>query len=106
MVVFLIRLMGVSERGERGIAHSHQLNEEEDKDGHKGDAFGPVVVGYRTCEACIREGIAGRSEEMDECRGDYDTGTEVLGNEKCPFGYSYASMAARIDGEHGTCNRQ
>ena len=106
MVVFLVHVVGVSEGGKRSIAHSHQLNEEEHKDGHQGDAFGPIIVGYWACEAWIRKGIAGRSEEMDECSGDDDAGAEVLGNEECPFGYSYASMATCKDGEHGTCTCQ
>ena len=103
MVVFLVHVMGVSERGKCSIAHSHQLNEEEHKDGHKGNAFGPVIFGYWACEACIRQGIAGRSKEMDEGSSDDDAGAEVLGNEECPFGYSYASMATRKHWEHGTC---
>ena len=106
VVCCLTLVIGVSERGEGSIAHSHQLNEEEHKDGHEGDAFGPVIVGYWTCEAWICEGIAGRSEEMDEGSGDYDAGAEVLGNEECTFRYSYLPMATRIDWEHGTCSHQ
>ena len=98
--------MGMSERGECREAHSHQLDEEEYKDSHERYAFRPVVVCYRAREARVCQGVAGGSEEVDECGGYYDAGTKVFGNEECPFWNSYASMATRVDWEGGTCSCQ
>ena len=50
--------------GKRREAHSHDLDEEEDEDGHQGDAFYPVVLGYRSGEAWIRERVVGRGEKL------------------------------------------
>ena len=106
MLAFLFVVVAMAERGEGSEAHGHQFDEEEDKDGHERYAFGPVVVRYRTREARVREGIAGGSEEVDECSGYYDAGAKILRNEECPFGNSYASMATRVDRERGTCSCQ
>ena len=103
---FFFGVMGMSERGECSEAHSHQLDEEEYKDGHEHYAFSPVVVCYRAREARVRESVAGGSEEVDERGGYYDAGTKVFGNEECPFWNPYAAMATRVDWEGGTCDCQ
>ena len=96
----------MSGRGEGSEAHGHQFDEEEDEDGHERYAFGPVVVRDRTREARVREGIAGRSEEVDECGGYDDAGAKIFRNEEGPFRNSYASMATCVDRERGTCSCQ
>ncbi len=106
LAFLFVFVMGVSERGECGEAHGHQLDEEEDKDGHECYAFGPVVVCYGTLEARVCEGIVGGSKEMDERSGYYDAGAEIFGNEERPFRNSHASMATRVDWKCGTCSCQ
>lgn len=101
VVVLLVVVMGMSERGECSEAHGHQFDEEEHKDRHECYTFGPVVVRYRALEARVCKGIAGGSEEVDECSGYYDAGAKVFRNEKCPFRNAYASMATRVDWEGG-----
>lgn len=54
----------------------------------------------------VRKGVAGGSEEVDECRGYDDARAKVFGNEECPFRNSHASMASRVDWERGTCSCQ
>ena len=98
--------MGVAQGGECSEAHGHQFDEEEHEDCHERYAFGPVVVCYGTREARVCQGIAGWSEEVDECSCDYDAGAKVLRDEERPFGDSNASMATRVDWERGTCGCQ
>ena len=103
VVTLLFVVVGVAERGECSGAHRHEFDKEEHKDGHERDAFGPVVVCYRAREAGIGEGIAGRSQKVDERRGYDDAGAKVFRNEECPLGYSYALMPTGVDWEGGPC---
>lgn len=84
-------------------AHGHELGEEEDEDGHEGDAFDPGILGDGTGQTFVREGFIGGGEEVDEGRGYDDTGTEVFGDEEGPSGYANAFMTFSVDGEQGAC---
>ena len=106
VVLFLAVVVGVSEGGECSEAHGHELNEEEHKNRHEGYAFSPVVVRCRACEAGVREGIVGRSEEVDEGGGYYDAGAKVFRDEECPLWDSDTSMSSRVDWESGPCSCQ
>ncbi len=64
---FCCVIMRVPDGAEGGGAHGHQFDEEEEEDGHEGDAFGPVVGGYGAGEAGVCEGVAGRGEELGSC---------------------------------------
>ena len=103
VVALLFVVVCVAERGECSGAHRHEFDEEEHKNGHERNAFGPVVVCYRAREARIGEGIAGRSQEVDERRGYDDAGAKVFRNEKRPLRNSYALMPTRVDWEGGPC---
>lgn len=63
---------------EVGVSHCHELDEEEDKDGHQGYALSPVVLGDRSGKAFARQGIGGRSKEVNECGGNNDSRAKVL----------------------------
>lgn len=41
-------------------SHDHQLDEEEDKDGHEADALYPWVLGNRPRQTLIGQGFIGR----------------------------------------------
>lgn len=103
VVVFLVVVMGMAERGERSEAHGHQFDEEEHKDCHERYALGPVVVCYRSRETRVCKGVAGGSEEVDECSRYDDAGAKVFRDEECPFWNSYAPMSTRVDWEGGPC---
>ena len=104
VVALLFIVVCMAERGECSGAHGHEFDEEEHKDGHERNAFGPVVVCYWARKARICEGIAGRSQEVDERRGYDDAGAKVFRNEECPLRYSHALMPTRVDGEGGPCS--
>ena len=82
-------------------AHGHELGEEEDEDGHKGDAFNPGILGDGTSQTFVPQGVAGGGKEVDEGSGDDDAGTEVFGNEKNPSGDADALVTSSIDREYG-----
>ena len=50
--------------GKDVVAHDHQLDEEEDEDGHQGNAFDPVVLGDGASKAGVCQGIIGGGEEL------------------------------------------
>ena len=104
VVALLFVVVCMAERRECSGAHRHEFDEKEHKDGHERNAFGPVVVCYRARKARICEGIAGRSQEVDERRGYDDAGAKVFRNEERPLRNSYALMATRVDWEGSPCN--
>ena len=91
---------------ENGEAHGHELGEEEDKDGHEGDAFDPGVVGDGAGQAFVPEGFVGRGEEVDEGSRYDDTGPEIFGNEEGPSRNTDSSVTGSVDGEQGACERE
>lgn len=106
VVALLVLVVCMAERGECSGAHRHEFDEKEHKDGHERNAFGPVVVCYRARKARICEGMAGRSQKVDERRGYDDAGAKVFRNEKCPLRNPYALMATRVDWEGCPCSRR
>ena len=49
---------------EGGVAHGHQLDEEEGEGGHQGNALDPGIRGYGTGEAVVCQGFIGWCEEL------------------------------------------
>lgn len=84
---------------EGGVAHGHELGEEEEEDGHQGDPLNPRVVCDGPSETFISEGFVGGSEEVDEGGCDDDAGAEVFGDEEGPWGDADAFVASGIDGK-------
>lgn len=83
-------------------AHSHEFDEEEEEDGHQGDAFDPVVIGDGASKTWVREGIVGRCEEVNECCGYNDAGAEVFGDEEGPFRNTNAFVTSSVDWKSST----
>jgi hypothetical protein len=55
----VIMPMAVSELG---VAHGHELDKEQDENGHQNNAFDPIVLGDRASQARIGKGIIGRCQ--------------------------------------------
>lgn len=49
---------------EMAVPHRHELEEEENEDGHQRDAFDPWVFRNRSGQTFVAQGLVSRSEEL------------------------------------------
>lgn len=49
---------------ECGLSHSHELGEEEKKDGHENDAFDPVIFRNGSRQTRVLESLMGRCKQL------------------------------------------
>lgn len=81
------------------VSHDHQLDKEEDKDGHENDSLHPGVVCDGPSETRISEGIFSRTQKVDEGRRNDNAGAEVFAEEENPFWYFQTRVSFRKDGK-------
>lgn len=118
-VVLRLQIIMVVAVSELGVAHGHEFDKEQHKDGHQHNAFNPIVIGDGASQAFISQSLIGRCEKlnssvhmlhnskgrvktyMNKGSGYDDTGAEILGDKEGPIGNANTSVPSSEDGEPG-----
>lgn len=95
-IAFLIVQMALAKVRE---THNHQLHKKENNNGHEDDALDPTVFSNWAGQALVFKCLLGGTQQVNESSRNDHTGSEVLGDEKGPFGES--TVFAKATGEDG-----
>lgn len=86
VVTAIVCMVVAVTRAKVSITHGHELEKEHDEDDHEDNAFNPGVLGDNARETLIRQGLIGRSQQVNESRSNNDTRAKVLCYKKDPVG--------------------